>query len=345
MKGEVKKSQSGLHFILHPLSFILLLVGLAAGVDLNPPEIRPRLDDAIGHSYRQEYQAARDELDQIIADYPDNPAGYFFEGALWQLYMFDMGSDSMQTEFDDCMARAQQRAEAVLATGEDARAHLYLGAVYTYRAMYAGWKQRHWDSYKWGMKAPAEMGRALELDSSLADANLALGVNEYFRYAAGRYLTGLKLFGSYGHALELIDRAGRADGYFSLIARYVRAYIMRGEKRYDEATGILDGLLAEYPGNRLFRKLLRDTYLDGKLYDSALAVGEGLAQEYDLLLPDNAQARAENYYALARCYHEQGDAQTSRACCDSIIAYEPRQDAVIGLPAFVKAAKALKKRT
>jgi tetratricopeptide (TPR) repeat protein len=324
---------------------LLFSVSLVGAVDLNPPELQSLVNRALEHAYRQEYESAEAVLNQVIEAYPDNPAGYFFFGALRQLYMFDVGSDSLEPAFNSSLDQAWHKAEAVLQQEENARAHLYLGAVNTYRAIYYGWKGKFWDTYKWGTKAPAEMTKALALDSSLSDACVDLGVSEYFSYAAGRYLTGLPVFGSCSRAVELLEQAIDGDGYFSLTAGYALAWIWSHEKRYVESESILLGLLATYPGNRLFRKLLRDTYYEQKDYASAVAVAAELGQELGEVQPDNAQARTENYLTWAKGLYYSGDLGASRACCDSIISYEPQRDAVIGLGKFIKAAKALKRRT
>lgn len=322
----------------------VLPVALPAVTELNPPELVSAVSQALECAYRQEFDEARVILRQLLDDYPDNPAGYFFLGALEQLYMFDVGSDSLEPLFDTYMTAAETKARAIITRERNPWAHLYLGAVYTYRAIYHGWKGNYWETYRWGSKAPTEMNRALALDKNLTDACLALGVNEYFRYAASRYLTGLPVFGSYQRSIALIQRAERS-GYFGLTARYAHAWIAAHERAYDRAEAILCELLDQYPGNRLFRKLLRDTYFEHRNYDAAIAIAEELDRELCALQPDNAQAQAENYLTWAKCLYAVGDRSGARRHCDSIISFEHRQQEVVGLARFVRAARDLRRRT
>jgi tetratricopeptide (TPR) repeat protein len=314
-------------------------------VDLNPPEVQTRVNAALQYAYGQEYDSAQAVLDRLVQEQPENPAGYFLTGALWQLYMFDMGSDSLEGAFLACMQQAQDKATKVLKQEVNAQAHLCLGSVYTYRAIYYGWKGNYWRTYAWGTKAPREMQKALELDPALTDACLALGVSEYFHYCAGRYLTGLNLFGSLTKGVELVNRAIAGNGYFALTARYALAWMWGHEKRYRDAEAILRDLLETYPDNRLFRKLLRDTYYAHRDYGSAITVAQELGDELAGVMPGNIQAQAENYLTWAKSLYDSGDRLGARACCDSIIEWEPQQKKVLGLADFVRAAKTLRRKT
>ena len=167
------------------LAFVLL--GSVSAVELNPPEIQELVYDALEHAYRQEYDAAYELLTQLSADFPDNPAGDFFMGAYWQLYMFDHGTDSLEPVFLDYMERSRDRACEILNQEENARAHLYLGATRVYEAVYFGWKGDYWQTLRSGLKAPPELSLALKQDSALADACLGLGVSEYLHHVSGRH--------------------------------------------------------------------------------------------------------------------------------------------------------------
>jgi tetratricopeptide (TPR) repeat protein len=329
-------------FTVLPLSVLFAVSAFAA--DLNPPEAESLIRTALAHAYRQEFAASESVLNQLLDQFPDNPAGYFFRGALWQLRMFDAGSDSLISAFMNCMDQTVDKATRVLELEPDAWAHLYVGAAHTYRAIFYGWHNELWNCYTWGIKAPAELNKALALNSNLADACLGLGVNEYFHHAAGRYLTGLSLFGSLNRSIGLVRRAGDGDGYFSATARYFLAWMLGHEKRQAEACSLLNDLLAQYPGNRVFRKLLRDTYYTAKDYDSAIRVGAELGQELAEIMPDNLQARAENQLTLAKSEFWNGNKRAALAYCDSIVAQEQMKHQVLGLGNFVREAKALKRK-
>jgi tetratricopeptide (TPR) repeat protein len=328
------------------VGLVLVLSGQAIAVDLNPVEVQGLVNEALEHAYQQDYDAANEVLVRLADEYPDNPAADFFRGAYWQLYMFDHGTDSLEPVFLDCMAQARDKAEALIATDAEAepRARLYLGATYVYEAIYFGWKGDYWQTLRRGLKAPPDLQSAYQQDSTLADACLGLGVSEYFHYAAGRYLVGLSLFGSLDRAVRLVRQAGDGDGYFAVTARYTLAWALTQEKRFDEALGLLDGLLAVYPGNRMFRKQLRDTYSAHKDYAASIRVAEDLDQEFRELQPDNFAGIAENDLSLARSLNRSGDNLSASARCDSVVALESYQDSGVRLADYVKEARALRKR-
>jgi len=327
-------------------SLVLAGSGSLVAADLNPPEVQNLIDDALGHAYRQEYDDAYELMSRLSSQYPDNPAGDFFTGAYWQLYMFDHGTDSLEPVFLDCMAQARAKANDAIASDADAapRAHLYLGATYVYEAIYFGWKGDYWQALRRGLKASPELNIAYRADSTLDDACLGLGVSEYFHYAASRYLVGLSLFGSLDKAIKLGRQAADGEGYFAVTASYTLSWMLTQEKRFDEALGLLDSLLAAYPGNRLFRKQLRETYSAEKDYASSISVALDLAQEFRELLPDNYAAIAENDLSLAKSLSRFGDNQAAGDWCDSIIALEPFQDSGVRLADYVKEARGLRKR-
>lgn len=330
-----------------PRRFGLLLVAavaIAGAVNLNPPEVQTLIEDALEHAYRQEYDSARATLDRLQADFPANPAGAFFMGALCQLSMFDNGTDSLETIFLDLMKQVERNARSVLDSEANARAYLYIGAARVYKAIYYGWKGKYWSVFQEGVKAPPCLQQALAQDSSLTDACLGLGVSEYFHYVAGRYLAGLGLFGSLRRSVQLIEKAILGGGYFTPTAEYTLAWIMTQEKRFKEADALLTGLLAEYPLNRMFRKQLRDTYYAEQDYAASIAVGQELAREMLQLQPDNIAGQAENNLSLAKSFFGMGDAESARSFCDSIIGHESQQTGAVRLADYVKEARALKRK-
>jgi tetratricopeptide (TPR) repeat protein len=320
------------------------LASARAETDLNPPELEPIITAALEHAYRQEYDAARESVNRAVAAYPDNPAGYFFAGALKQLQMFDTGADSLECAFMADMQQAQNLAARLARKERNAWAWLYVGATYTYRAIYFGTRGRFWETYRWGIQAAAPLKQALKLDPNLSAACLGIGVSEYFHYSAGRYLTGLKLFGSLPNSIALVDSARCSAGYFSLTAQYALAWMYAHEQRHADACALLNDLLERYPGNRLFRKLLRDTYCGGKEYELAIAEAQGLGRELAETQPDNLFAWTENQTTLARSYFGNENYGEALASCDSIIAHEPDLKQVPGLAGFIRDARNIKKR-
>jgi tetratricopeptide (TPR) repeat protein len=319
-------------------------LGFCSATDLNPPDLQEKVRSAFDCGYRQEYDSARSLVDELIADYPDNPAGHFFMGALWQLYIFDTRSDSMGPTFLGEMQKAQDKAEAILKHEDNAWAHLYLGAANSFRSLYYGLQGRYWDAFTNGIEAPPELHRALRCDSSVVDAWLGLGLTEYFGSQVGRYLGGISSFGSVDRGIEEINRTASGGGYFANTARYSLVWILAHERRFHEAYDQMARLRAKYPDNRMFRRLSRDIYRAGGEYDSAILLGNSLGSEIAQVQPTNVYALTENQYALALCCFGRGDTATARIYCDSVISHEPQEQEVPKLAHFIRAARALRSK-
>ena len=146
-------------------------------------------------------------------------------------------------------------------------------------------------------------------------------------------------------AVGLVRRAAEGGGYFAITARYTLSWMMTQEKRFPEAHELLDNLLVDYPGNRMFRKQSRDTcILAEKDYAAAVAVGEALDQELQELQPDNWAGKAENDLSLVRNYTRLGDRESARQRCDSVISYESFSATGVRLVDYVREARALRRK-
>ena len=65
------------------------LLVLFAFTDLNPPDVQALIKTGLDFSYVENFDSARFYFRRVVDLYPENPAGYFFEGALLQLKMMD----------------------------------------------------------------------------------------------------------------------------------------------------------------------------------------------------------------------------------------------------------------
>jgi tetratricopeptide (TPR) repeat protein len=327
------------------LTGLVLLAAVGAGEsDLNPPELQLLLVPALDCVFRSEFDAAQQRLEQAAQEFPDNPLVHLFQGANWAVRIFDERSEAFEPSMRECLDRCEECARAALAQGPDPWAELAWGASLSCRAVIEGWRGNYWGTFRWGMQAPEHLRRAKETDPEFDEASLGLGIIEYFQYTAGRYMTGLKLFGSLGRALGLVDRSIENSAYFSTTARYVRAFILTQEGRYDEGWALLRQLLEEYPNSRLFLRLLRDSYVRGKEFRLGIEVAEQLGADAEQNSPGNVSIFADNWLPLARGHAGLGEDEMALAYCDSILKHDGEQGQVVGLKGYVRDARKLKAR-
>ena len=57
------------------------LLVLFAATDLNPPDIQNLIKSGLDFSYVENFDSAGAYFRRVMELYPENPAGYFFQGA------------------------------------------------------------------------------------------------------------------------------------------------------------------------------------------------------------------------------------------------------------------------
>ena len=133
---------------------------------------------------------------QIEQKDPDSPLGFVLEAdaTWWKIYyvsanlidpdVFDvanMEATPYDSHFDDLDNVAIRKAEARIHLHQDlARSYLYEGFAYALRARLEGLHDRDLATARAGKKMRAHLLRALELDPSLTDAYLGVGIYNYF---------------------------------------------------------------------------------------------------------------------------------------------------------------------
>ncbi len=255
------------------------------------------------YAYQESFPKSDSTFQAVITLIPERPEGYFFKTALRQLNMFDEGSEELKEEFYQYHHLTLNRA---LCQNDD----FYQGASYLYRAVFEGWRKNYWSALHFGLKARRLLKNSLKKNPQPNGAHLGLGLIEYFRARASRYLTGLSLFGSVNKGIEEIKRA-TADRYFDVTAAYALSYLLVQEKQFVTAESILHNLLSRYPKNRTFLRLLRDLYFYSHSFEQSIKIGEELLEIYKRY-PKKVSPISENQLILARAYYALGNKEKAK---------------------------------
>ncbi|MEO0085214.1 MAG: hypothetical protein ABIK37_01145 [candidate division WOR-3 bacterium] len=318
-------------------SFLLI----AAGPGLANPE---RVMEARDYCYSQNYKAAAEKMEALIrAD--DGPTGLFWHACLVQLLLYDSGDPALIDSFYRATDRAVEKCRQSLRKNPDDKwALLYLGMAELNRANCLSWQQRKLPAFRTMLRVPSTLSRAQRLDPGLIDTDFGLGVVEYFKAAADRYLFGLGLIGSRERAYARVRRAQRGSGVLQPMAEFLLGFMMKEDRLYEGAAECCYRLLAKYPGNRSARRLLRDIRLEQGRYRQALEVATGLETDIAKAFPGNRYGIAENRLKMAQAWEKLGQKDSARFRADQIIAWEGYQGSTPWLACYVRDAKRLKAR-
>jgi tetratricopeptide (TPR) repeat protein len=215
---------------------------------------------------------------QIQASDPSSPLGYVLEAdaTWWKIYLstgnlidpdvFDVASSQStpyDANFDKLIDVTILKAEENVRAGNDvARNELYEGLAYALRGRLLGMRGKDLPTAKAGKKMRELLMEAIAKDPSLVDADLGLGIYNYFvdtlpgivkllRWAIG--LPG----GSRIEGLQQLQNAAEhgpltsGEAYFYL----GKDYSLSSEKQYEKSLQSFQQLARQYPDNGLWKLL------------------------------------------------------------------------------------------
>ncbi len=299
---------------------------LLAGVDLNPVEVQNTLRTGLDYAYVENFDTAAIFFQNVIDSYPKNPAGYFFLGALLQLKMMDECHYDHEREYLRLMNQAEKLARLIIDQEENQWAEFYLGSVHTYRAVYEGYKQNYYETFKYGVKGGSRLQSIIKKDSTFHDAYLGAGTYEYFWARATRYLPVLKLTGgNLSEAIRKIEIAAEKSIYSGPTALNSLVFIFSEERNFDGADSIIEILLSDYPGSKTFLWNKADLAFKKGDYQCAMEVYTSLVEKYAGNGFPNFSNLAQCKLQIGKCHLGLGNKEKARASWKEVIGYREHE--------------------
>ncbi len=249
------------------------------------------IKEGLNYAYHLDFKKAESCFYYVTKLFPEDPAGYFFQSALLQVVMLDSFNDKYKNLY-------YEKLKKTIKLAKKNPSPFYLGSVYLYWALFEGWRKNYWQSYSLGRKVPKYLNQALERDSNFFDCYLGLGLYEYFKAKANKYIFSLKIFGNEDKAIKFLKRAAENSKILKITAQYAYAWVLIEEKRFKEAESILKELLDLYPNNKIFLRLLRDMYYKKGDYQECLIICEKLRLLEKRKILENELVMGKAYYFL-----------------------------------------------
>ncbi len=315
----------------------MILLFFIAYTNLFPSQIDSLIIQGLSYSYLQDYKRASETFEKIKELAPDNPAGYFFTAALWQLYMVDFNLPSKEDIFYSNMDKAISLSKEIIKREPDnPYGYFYLGTAYIYRFTYEGWRERYWRAYRNGSRGVKELKRCLKIKPDLYDAYLGLGTYEYFGSRANRYVGGIKLFGDPEKGIRELRLAAEKGRYFNITAQHSLSWALTQEKRPEQAEPYTLRLLERYPKNRIFRWQLSQIYIEEKRYKKAIEVLRDYLDEIVKNYPWALSNIAHSKTHLAKAYLGLGDYNRALELCREVQKFKGKEKGFIGIDDCLK---------
>lgn len=211
---------------------------------------------------------------------PDHPLGYLIEADVlwWNIYCkwserkyntIDAWSHSRPADDDDNAELAlddkvTRLAEAAIAKSDTAEMELYAGLGLASRARVLGLRYDKTGVAHAGVDARKHLLRCLQLDPDMADANLGLGLYNYYVDTLSALAKILRFFmgipgGDRKVGLQQLETASTKGELTQMEARFNMAKSLRNYDRdYARAKEAAAPLLTKYPRNCIFLLLAGD---------------------------------------------------------------------------------------
>jgi hypothetical protein len=226
-----------------------------------------------------EFDEAIPVFHQVEQTAPESPLGYVLEADAnwWKIYLtegnlidpdvFEALSEAVtpyDADFQRLSNLATQKAEAQIHSHQDeARAHLYEGFAYALESRLEALRDQALATARAAKKMRSLSLTALKLDPTLYDADLGVGIYNYFEATLPGYVKMLRFLillpgGNRELGLQQLQTAAdkgeitRGEAQFHLAKNFSR----NNERQYARSLEILQAMTREYPDNPLWKLLL-----------------------------------------------------------------------------------------
>jgi hypothetical protein len=303
---------------------VLFCLAMAASASFLPRaaraselDIPPDAKEAIRLMYSGKTEEATALAHKLEAARPEHPLGYLIEADVlwWNIYCkwserkyntIDAWSHTRPSDSDDdaelaLADKVSHLAEAGIAKMDTAEMELYAGLGYASRARLLGLRFEKMPVARAGVEARKHLLRCLELDPSMADAYLGLGLYNYYVDTLSAMAKILRFFmgipgGDKREGLRQLEIASTKGELTQVEARFNMAKNLRNYDRdYARAEKAAAPLVAEHPENCIFSLLAGD--IDRKLGHTEEAAAKFRAAA---AAPCEEGACAERAHKLAR---------------------------------------------
>lgn len=247
----------------------------------DPINLDPAVKDALGHFYNLDYDAAIARFEKVMLAHPNDPMpfaldemAYIFR-ALYHQDLLDTtyyAHDSFLTnqrkveipgdqrqKIEELTNKVVSLADAEIRSNpRDANAYFARGYA---RGLHAAFMtladHSFYSAAKQGYEARGDSEQALKIDPAYADADMAVGIQQFAVASLPRFvrmLVGIAgVGGNKEKGLQLLKIAASQGVVTPVQAKTALSLFLRHDGRYPEALAVEHGLATEFPHDYLFR--------------------------------------------------------------------------------------------
>lgn len=245
--------------------------------------------------FARNYDEGIKVFEQIEKDYPESPTGSFGQMAAWQVRMFENQDFRFREEFESAEKRFEASVWKMLKNYPCSWDLFVAGAGYGMRGFYYARDGKWFRALGSAVRAVQILKRLLWSDKDFVDAELGVGMYEYWRSVMTKSIHFLPFFGDHRKdGIEKIQKVADAGKFAAPLAEANLGFIYAQEKDFSKARVIVDKYLKKYPNNIILRQLSGNIFYDIKDYPNAI-------KEFKKILAIDS-AMTKTYFKLGRIY-------------------------------------------
>ncbi len=262
------------------LAWLLLLAPLAIPVRASKITLPPETPAILDKIYSFDLDGAVEAAKRMEQERPNHPLGYLLETeALWWRiwctsadFKYGMSDARRRPKLEadrhyfELAARALSLAQTQIKQNESAEMQFYAGMAEASSARLYGLRGENRNAARSGVRGREHLLRAKALDADLADADLGLGLYDYYVDTLSSIARILRFFmgipgGSKQEGVRLLEQAIAQGVLTTNIARfYLALNLHRYDQQYEKALTVVGPLVDKYPANPLFQLARGDLY-------------------------------------------------------------------------------------
>jgi tetratricopeptide (TPR) repeat protein len=260
--------------------FLAALSGAPALARASKLTLPPETPAILEKIYSFDLDGAIEAAKRMQQEQPNHPLGYLLEteALWWRIWCssaeFKYGMTDARRRaklpadqhYFDLAARVSSLAEAQLKQHESAEMQFYAGMADAADARLYGLRAEYRNTARFAVRGREHLLRAKTLDSDLADADLGLGLYNYYVDTLSAIARLLRFFmgipgGSKQDGIRLLEHATAEGVLTPNVARfYLALNLHRYDQQYEKALGVIGPLTEKYPTNPLFQLARGDLY-------------------------------------------------------------------------------------
>ena len=262
------------------LACLFLLAPLAMPVRASTITLPPEAPAILDKIYSFDLDGAIEAAKRMEQERPRHPLGYLLEteALWWRIWCtsaeFKYGmSDARRhpkleadRRYFELAARVLSLAEAQVKQNESAEMQFYAGMAEALSVRLYALRGENRNAARSGVRGREHLLRSKVLDPDLADADLGLGLYNYYVDTLSAIARVLRFFmgipgGSKQEGVRLLGQAIAQGVLTTNIARfYLALSLHRYDQQYEKALNVLGPLVEKYPANPLFQLARGDLY-------------------------------------------------------------------------------------